>query len=493
MPTLHRFCLPCATILASLAAVPSDVLAQSFFERVVGDVGRVGSDLSGSPTTAYTARIGGFSFDLNSSVPFDVIADGDAPDVVTGTINGVPLSVAHSEDGESAHTVVTLNDSVIYDQDDDHEPGNSYSFRANGHSFTLASVVPIDDLDDDSPVTLTIDGVVTYSGSVRNIDEVSTLQFLQKSGLLPAEIDGTQRVVQSSSRSVTSVMTRRITSLVQPSKFQLRHDKEREREDSAAGTGLAAGDGGGRFAVWSTGAYSYLSGDSRLTTYTGHGSILTVGADCTFDDAAVVGLSLVRFQSRLSLIGNRSLRTTGIGLVPYAGASFLDQTVSVSANAGIFRTDTESHALLTSSSFDGHRVMASLNASYAFRDDAFSIGPTLGLLYTYNMGQSHITTSGQRVDRTDTWVADVSAGVQASYALSDAVEIGGSISYIRDLVPTFSQNALVRQTDKDLMEAGVRVTWYRDGALTASTEASHAFLTNEQKASTVVASLRYSF
>jgi outer membrane autotransporter protein len=325
-------------------------------------------------------------------------------------------------------------------------------------------------------------------------------------GLLPPQADGAEPILQSTSRATVGLVTRRITSLIRPTAGGRVRSQEKNTDVSDSGfqggprefvsggfTGISGGDAVNKYSVWTNGAFSWLEGKNRVTDYTGYSRAALAGFDYVFQNDLVVGLTASYDNSNLSMIGNRSLKVAGLGLLPYAGLSLFDNAVSIEAIGGYFTTETESHSLIEQASYDGDRWLAALSAAYYHQIGNLMISPTVGTSYARSRDDSFVTTAGMRYDGIDVHVLDVKGGVDAVYTVTDSVELGGTVTYIRDLVPGLTENTIARQTDPDLVELRARVGWYAADNMTVSAEVSHNLFTRDQKATTLIGNLRVAF
>lgn len=253
-------------------------------------------------------------------------------------------------------------------------------------------------------------------------------------------------------------------------------------------TGLAAGDGAGRFGVWINGAVSVLNSDHENEDFDGNLYMAMLGADYQLLDGLVVGLAAGYEYSDLDTSYNDgNIESTGLTIAPYIGYAILDNlTIDAMFAYTFVDKDTDRANGAVSGDYNADRTMFSVNANYYYLMEQWNFGLNAGYMYTNEAAESYTMSDNTEVSKRDAFVGEWRVGGRVGYFFEKA-EPYLALAYLYD-------HALSGEVhDRDEMEGTLGVNFYPKDSMIFTAEVANSFFREKEQNTRFMLSFRYEF
>lgn len=388
---------------------------------------------------------------------------------------------------------------------------NSATVTINGRTVDgSTSASSFADTAGDDTLTIVVDGVEVFSGTVDEISEDDLLALFSRIGGVESN-EVVQREVARATTNVTfRIVSQRISSFLSPRSLQRRLGIESDEQANAGeiqttyanGTyGISAGDGVQRFGAWANFSYSFLDNTQANASYAGAIVSGLAGADYLVDAGPGQFLGGIAFgveDTRLyTRFNDGTLDTLGFSVTPYAGYALMDGRLVFDTLVGYTWLDSDTtrnrSALKFSGDYDGHRIISGGNVTYNHSIDQFIISPSFGIQFAYEFAESFTDSANRTFESQETYIGDIKLGARVGYAPVPNVEIFTSHYWLYDTVPWFIDGGSRTDVDRDEVQSTWGATYFHDDSLEAGLEVTSSFFRNNNSDTAIIGNVRYTF
>lgn len=383
---------------------------------------------------------------------------------------------------------------VLDDTIGNFDQGSRGTGTANGQEVIVETVgATFETLDSESTVLkITVAGEVVFNKPIDDITEEDGLRLLEALSVINSTeltISATQR---AAAQSVGLSIGARVRGVLGSALRGNRSETSQADGDPSAitaftpgggMTGLAAGDHVGRReinpALWFTVGNNFLDGDQDFAKYDGGVFTAIAGVDFRPVDNFVTGLAISFERTDLDTdFNDGTLQNEGVGFVPYAAFSALDDKLVIDANVGYTLLDGKTERAISGTApitgnSSTRRISAGANVSYGdFVGDFLLTGQT-GAVFARDRQKEFTESNGQSVEELITYLGDWRTGVRGAYAWNDLEFVAGG-DFVYDIRPWFEDDD-DNNEDREAFDAIFAANWFPSEDVTVGLEVYNTF------------------
>ncbi|MBF0383598.1 MAG: autotransporter domain-containing protein [Magnetococcales bacterium] len=470
-------------------------------------------------TTSATIGVCGYSITASASVPIDTFDNSNSG---TFTLAGkevyLETNAATFDDATSANTLLVKVDGV--------EKFNGVIGNAtlaemlslanlltfNGKTVTVTTDISgltyanldtaTDSTYDNNTITVSVDGVVVYSGLIGNLTTQDGANFLAALGSVDAGTIVQQDVQRTATTVTTTIVANRISSVLKSAKFgraPIKKDSGIGDQSGLGITGISSGDEMQNKGVWFSGGNTWLRSTDTFAPYKGTLQTALIGVDGQPQENFLVGVTVGLENTNLDTSFNSGeLEIFGATFTPYVGYRFLDGAVTWGAQAGygIFWNDSErtSNGVDITGSYKSQRLMLNTDVDYYknLGDSNWTFNGTVGTLLVWDSRDDYSESDGTTPTKNDTVLGEAKLGATLFYTVNDKLQAYVGATYLYDYFMDQDFD-VANNEDKDQVDVNIGFDFVNEKDHTITIDASGSFGREDTDVYTVQANYRMPF
>jgi hypothetical protein len=429
---------------------------------------------NGSSTTSATISVCGYSITMSGSVPLDTLTTSNSG---TFSLGGKTVYV---ETNASTLDAATSANTLLVTVDGVQQFNGTISTATISEILALSSLLTFngktvdittditgltynsldtaaDNTYDANTITVTVDGVVVYSGLIGSLTAQNGADFLAALGAIDNGTVVQQDVQRTASTVTTGMVSRRVSSVLRSVKSKKSKGsgggsapdgsgQKPKGQDDRAGiglkmTGLSSGDGERTKGLWFSAGSTWMKSSDQYAPYRGNMQIAMVGADIQTSDNLLIGVTLGIESTNIDTsFNNGGVEIFGATITPYLGYMFFDGdlTLGIQAGYGIFNNESIRNPGGTkiSGSYTTERVLLNSDVDYYknIGESNWTLNSTLGALLVWDYRDDYTESDGTQPIKNDTVLGEAKVGATLFYAENDVTEFYAGAVYLYDFL-----------------------------------------------------------